>query len=440
MHVVQPPPPIERLVVAKANGPGAPDDLGAAAEPAPEDGLEVVTPTLLSCDPDSNLLFAISTDPSVPHVAVGWLEAGAVAVASDGKELWRLNDAHPSLESLAFAVGEVGRVTLLSSGNDGAVRAWDAETGSPCGGVQLAGASADREIRGLAVVQRVASTAAPGGGALLAAASGRSVFSLQLSNLPAAEGQLLSASPARPALPSMIVDLCFAATGGCLAAATTAAGVFIWDRATLADPTAPASRNFVFGGSCISVALSAAADCCVAACTDRTLRVWGVAEMADRPELVGKLPPAGSEGASAAAACTSLPSAVVHNDPMTFGGFSSTHVSSLSISQAAGVQPAQSDPDQPPPSAAQSFAAADGAGGVVIWSFADLMGKDAGQGQGQGQGRERRWEEWKARCLEDQGEVICGASYVRESTMHLINSKLVSSPYTVVFKSTGSFI
>ena len=80
-------------------------------------------------------------------------------------------------------------------------------------------------------------------GRLIVAACGRSIFNLQLvhnsSLATAAErasggsDMILTASPPRAALPSMVVDLAFApntgnARSGLLVAATQGAGVYLW--------------------------------------------------------------------------------------------------------------------------------------------------------------------------------------------------------------------
>ena len=146
------------------------------------------------------------------------------------------------------------------------------------GAVQLEGVGADRELGGLLVVQCVVTL----DGGLAAAACGRSLFTLRLSTSAHAkpDGGALHSAAARPALPSMVVSLSAAADGSCLVAATTSAGVFVWSGAALADPSAAASRMLSFHGSCVATALSPAGDCCIAACTDQTVRIWDTESLA----------------------------------------------------------------------------------------------------------------------------------------------------------------
>ena len=53
----------------------------------------------------------------------------------------------------------------------------------------------------------------------------------------------------------------------------------------LAQDAAPPSRQLRCGGSPLSLALPSGAACVAAACSDRTVRVWSLAELAaDRPQ------------------------------------------------------------------------------------------------------------------------------------------------------------
>ena len=309
-----------------------------------------------------------ATDPAVALgwssvLACAWLDTGRISLFSGSKLLWDIPQAAPALESLAFYIPRANGLcagvgsdrasggALLSCGVDGHVRAWALSTGALQAELRLQGAvSADQQIRGCPVVQRLAVGARPPAvdtvpgmesadsvqAPRIVAACGRSVFAMRLirpkatagakGGAASAAGQLLAAEP-RPALPSMIVDLAFVfsedrrqprtvtgaetqpagGSGGCcsLVVATSTAGVFIWEGAAAVDDhSAPASRHLSIGSSCVSLSvlspstegIGAGTGCLVAGCTDRTVRIWSWMDLIADDVSV----------------------------PMTFGGFSAT--------------------------------------------------------------------------------------------------------------------
>ena len=316
----------------KVPGGVAPD--GAAAS----EGVARVGEVMLRQE-DSPVLLG-SSDTGL--TAYGWVDRGSMSVlGADGQQLWCSEGAGVSLESLAFCSVD-GETVLLTSGTDGKVHARSAADGAPVGeAVTLEGQGADRQIRGCCVVQRIRTTSACGG--LIAAACGRSVFGLTFEK----KDQLVAATP-RAALPSMIVDLAFASSAGCLAVATTAAGVFLWEGAALIDTSAPPSRSLSFGGSCVAIALSSGAECVATTCTDRTLRLWSAADLVEDED---------------------------ETEPMTVGGFSVAQIESVSVARSK--------------EGSVALAAADGAGGVVHWELSAAkerlwpqrsMGVESGRG------------------------------------------------------------
>ena len=367
LKAVQPPTPPCALRVPDATAVGPASVVAAAARAVQEPGVQTKVAeagALLAQEAQSEEMLLVSHSASEGAqggmLAVGWLDAGVLALfsASDGVQSWRAAAA-PCLESLSFASG---CNALLSSGNDGAVRVWSLTDGALLGEVtDLRGEGADMQIRnGCCVVQRVC--AMPGGSGLIAAACGRSVLTLRFVMPHSGKGDEesgfdgLSVAAPRAVLPSMVVDLkSFAGSGGgCLLAATHAAGVYMWDGTALLEPSAPPSRHLSCAGSCVSLAVTTLGDCVAAACTDRTLCLWNLLPARDTTTTVA----AGGGDRDRDEV------AVAATEPMTFGGFSSTAIGgaafSLSPSAAAGSGGG---------GAALAVAVADGSGGVVHWSL-----------------------------------------------------------------------
>ena len=229
-----------------------------------------------------------------------------------------------------------------------------------------------------AVVQAVCASALDA-----AAACGATVFTLHLTP----EAGLRSASR-RPALPSVVADLCLvapakASAGAAAAAAAAAAagegggahalvagtlhsGVYVWSGAQLADATAPATlwldcRSSVEGVSC-SPALAWPY---LAHCRDRTARLWGLPNAQSPPARQGRggQPPRAKEEEEEEPPLVEGARAVV---PMTFGGLSpglrtGAQFAVISFAPAVGLEGSQGSQ--------VVLCVADGAAGVVAWTM-----------------------------------------------------------------------
>lgn len=361
---------------------------------------------ITTVDPENPTADALSKNELL---ACAWLDTGRIWLFAGSTLLWEVPQAAPALESIAFYIprGTVSHdgvarncnsnAALLSCGVDGHIRAWTISSGTLWAEVRLQGAvGADSQIRGCCVVQRIAVEACaavavgdPGfkqedsvQAQRIVAACGRSVFAIQLvlpDETPAvgqgtrSNAQLLAVGR-RPALPSIVVDLAFAlyeerrevgagtdVAGGewccSLVVGTSTAGLFIWEGAAAVDDlSAPPSRCIHIGSSCVSLSVLsplphsgwAGEACLVANCSDRTLRMWSLTEIASGDVLA----------------------------PMTFGGFSATERVGSDVSGGRFCVTGEAGW---PEAAAEMLTVADGSGGLVCWLLPDPATETIGE-------------------------------------------------------------
>ena len=346
-------------------------------------------------------LTAAVAHPSAGVVAVACADSDEVAALRDGALLWTAR--HAGVEDLAVTGGAL----VLSSGEDGCVRAWRLLDGVSAGHVEIrSGVGADRAPGGACVVQCVAAAAAAAvtAATVAAAACGATVLTLHVQSGDeegTAADQRLTSATQRPPLPSAVASLRFVVGDGrhserarasSLVAGTLHSGVFVWSGAQLEAAAAAASR-WLECKSSVEMAMplvwpSGHAEV-LSRCRDRTIRLWELPKERDVHDNDGDCDGndhgSGAAGGSAGArwvamrprmaptavgAAAEAPASPLLDDaptvvPMTFGGLTGNVHGGLQAAAVSGCNGHAFD------DGSCVLAIADGAGGLVGWHLAD---------------------------------------------------------------------